>query len=210
MDEVDFENLSPVTKTMCTPWRPGLWAHMMSLAQLFGPIQDLNRKIAENTISLSESIRVASILAERFDLWESMLPTDVQLTHENLQRHAERHTGGPFVGLHLGHHHYATLLYYRFLELPDSVDVLIRPYSKRCKFHASSYSRLLSLARQTEGCEVFYPTVGHMAVVSSSVLLHSLIADTEGYMQLVRKQLEANFEAIVELQQYWPNTATMV
>jgi hypothetical protein len=45
-----------------------------------------------------------------------MLPLDVKMNEENLERHIQEGTGGAFIALHLGYHHYATLLYFRFLE----------------------------------------------------------------------------------------------
>lgn len=131
--------------------------------------------------------------------------------HENFGRYCQLGMGGPFVALHLGYHHYATLLYFPSLENPS---VLPAPatgtYYQRCKFHTSSYSDLLKLSRETDGCHVIYPTVGHMAVVSSLVLLHTLLLGEWEEVPDARDRMNSNFQAIIELSQYWTNTTHMV
>ncbi|KAK4031307.1 hypothetical protein C8A01DRAFT_21455 [Parachaetomium inaequale] len=149
-------------------------------------------------------------LSKQLEGWEWMLPLDIKMNEENLEHHIQKGTGGAFVALHLGYHHYATLLYFRFLEPAASSSPLADIYRTRCDFHASSYSNLLKLARHKRNCEVIHPTVGHMAVVSSSVLVHTLLCGEERALQSAREALNANFAAILELRRYWPNTAPMV
>ncbi|KAH7150311.1 fungal-specific transcription factor domain-containing protein [Dactylonectria estremocensis] len=210
MDESVFESLTPEKTRLDDPWQPGIWAHKISLVQLFGPIQDLNRRSVNGSVTANEVERSVALLAQQLETWEWMLPLDVKMGDENFERHANRGTGGPFVALHLGYHHYATLLYFRFLEplVPSSPTAGI--YRDKCKFHASSYSKLVKLARQRENCEVIYPTVGHMTVVSSSVLLHTLLFGEEADIKSARDAMNSNFAAIVELRQYWLNTAPMI
>ncbi|KAH7134145.1 hypothetical protein EDB81DRAFT_726057 [Dactylonectria macrodidyma] len=210
MDELVFESLTPEMTRLDVPWQPGLWAHKISLVQLFGPIQDLNRRSAYGSITSGEVEKSVASLDQQLENWEWMLPIDVRMGDENFERHVKRGTGGPFVALHLGYHHYATLLYFRFLEplVPSSPTAAL--YRNKCKFHASSYSNLVKLARQRENCEVIYPTVGHMAVVSSSVLLHTLLFGEEADIQGARDAMNSNFAAIVELRQFWLNTAPMI
>lgn len=210
MDETMFESLGPDETKLNSPWQPGLWAHKISLVRLFGPIQDLNHRSVYGNVSAEElESRVAS-LSVLLEDWESVIPYDVRMNAENLQRQIEAGHGGAFVALHLGYHHYATLLYFRFLESPTASSPRMELYRTKCKSHASSYSQLLKLARGRNNCEVIYPTVGHMAVVSSSVLLHTLLFSEGENLQDTRNALNANFEAILELRRYWPNTAPMV
>lgn len=65
-------------------------------------------------------------------------------------------------------------------------------------------------SRQMQGCEANYPTIGHMTAVSSSVLLHTMLFGDQQELLTARRELSANFEALVELQQYWPATEAMV
>ncbi|KAH6967678.1 fungal-specific transcription factor domain-containing protein [Ilyonectria sp. MPI-CAGE-AT-0026] len=210
MDETIFESLGAEETKLNVPWRPGIWAHMIALVQMFGPIQDLNRRSVYGSITLEEMEAGVTYISSRLENWEQMLPVDVRMNEENLERHIQRGTGGAFIALHLGYHHYATLLYFRFLEPPRSTSPLVEIYHGKCNFHALSYSRLVKLARHKQRCEVIYPTVGHMAVVSSSVLLHTLLFGEERDLKSVRDALNANFAAILDLRRYWRNTAPMI
>lgn len=210
MDETMFESLTPDEIKLKDPWQPGIWAQMISLVRLFGPIQDLNHRSVYGNVSTEELESSVASLSRRLQNWESMIPHEVRMNAENLQRHIQAGHGGAFVALHLGYHHYASLLYFRFLEPAASSSKSAALYRTKCKFHASSYSELLKLARGKENCEVVYPTVGHMAVVSSSVFLHTLLFGEEENLEDARDALNSNFEAILELRRYWPNTAPMV
>lgn len=210
MDETLFESLTPDETNLNSSWKPGIWAHKISLVRLFGPIQDLNHRSVYGNVSPEELESSVASLSRLLENWECTIPHDVRMNTENLQRHIQAGHGGAFVALHLGFHHYATLLYFRFLEPGASSSPFAALYRTKCKFHASSYSELVKLARQKENCEVIYPTVGHMAVVSSSVLLHTLLFSEDENLQDVRDALNANFEAILELRRYWPNTGPMV
>lgn len=210
MDETMFESLAPEETKLNRPWKPGIWAHKISLVRLFGPIQDLNHRSVYGNVSTEELEASVASLSRLLEDWEEMIPHDVRMNADNLQRHIQAGHGGTFIALHLGYHHYATLLYFRFLEPASSSSPFAALYRSKCKSHASSYSELVKLARRKENCEVIYPTVGHMAVVSSSVLLHTLLFSEDEDLRDSRDALNANFEAILELRRYWPNTAPMV
>ncbi|KAK7416201.1 hypothetical protein QQX98_005398 [Neonectria punicea] len=209
MDESIFHSLSPDQESLEGAWKPGLWAHMISLVQHFGPIQDLNRRSALGNVDSDELDREVRHISQQIELWEMMLPTESKMTEQNLHLHQGKGTGGALVALHLGYHHYSTLLYFRFLEDQRAVTDLRKWCISRCKHHASAYSALLRQARREPGCEAVYPTVGHMAVVSSSVLLHILLFGDENELESARLELNANFEALIELKQYWPNMVSM-
>ncbi|KAG5655693.1 hypothetical protein KAF25_009192 [Fusarium avenaceum] len=210
MNETVFESLTPEETKLNVPWQPGLWAHKISLVRLFGPIKDLNHRSVYGNITVGEIESSVTPLAEMLEEWERTIPQDVRMSAENLQHHIEVGQGGAFIALHLGYHHYATLLYFRFLEPAASSSPFATIYRTRCKYHASSYSNLVKLARQRKNCEVIYPTVGHMAVVSSSVILHTLLFSEDENLESARDALKANFEAILELRRYWPNTESMI
>ncbi|ETS82474.1 hypothetical protein PFICI_04350 [Pestalotiopsis fici W106-1] len=184
---------------IATSWKPGLWAHMITLVQFFGPVMDLNRRCASPSFSAEERDRTVAALSLQLHQWEEMLPCDVRNSTENLLEHKARGLGGPFVALHLGFHHYATLLYFQFLSSPNEP-----LYARRCKYHARAYSTLLEQARKTGSCEAVYPTVGHMATVSSATLLYTLLFGDEFELADSRAGLNTNFEALIELRTYWP------
>ncbi|KAF9772400.1 hypothetical protein IL306_009896 [Fusarium sp. DS 682] len=210
MHEPIFESLSPEETKLNVPWQPGLWAHKISLVRLFGPTKDLNHRSVYGNINNDEIESTVASLSKLLDSWEWTIPPNIRLSTENLERFIDAGHGGAFIALHLDYHHYATLLYFRFLEPAESSSPLAAIYRAKCKFHASSYRDLMKLARQKESCEVIYPTVGHMAVVSSSVLLHTLLFSVDEDVQPARDALKSNFEAILELRRYWPNTESMV
>lgn len=175
MDESGFYSL-PVNKIVRdTPWTPGLWAYMITLVNLFGPIQDLNRRVVQEDLDDDEINRCACDLSQRLDAWQENLPADTSLNPDNLEGHKKKGTGGPFVALHLGFHHYSTLLYFQYSKTNNLSDATARVFAERCELHASSYSALLEFSRENKGFQAVYPTVGHMAIVSSSVLLHTLL-----------------------------------
>jgi hypothetical protein len=184
---------------------------MATLIEVFSPIQELNWRAANSEGLHPDQIEQETYeLAHLLDNWERGLPHDVQLTESNLREHSNRGTGGIFMGLHLGFHHYAILLFYQYLDMRSTMTARARQFAERCKNHALSYSTWLARGRQQPGCEAVYPTVGHMAIVSSSVLLHTLLFGEENELSQSRRCLEANFEALLELEGYWPIVKTMV
>jgi hypothetical protein len=210
MDEQLFHSLTRDQQIVSTPWKPGLWAHMITVVELFGPIQDLNRKLVQGGYNEDEIEQQVHHLSKQLDLWLKRLPEDTTLNEANFLHHLRRGTGGPFVALHLGFHHYSTLLFFQYLDTRRPGTATTNAYSNRCKRHASSVSLLLKRARQQEGSEAVWPTVGHCLIVSSSVLLHTLLFGDEQELSEARSSLNANFEALIELTRYWPCLKSMV
>lgn len=210
MDEMTFRSLSPDQETLGVPWKPGIWAHLITLVRLYGPIQDLNRRVAKGNADAAELNQAFAGLEQKLEFWSEMLPADMQFTLQNLHGYQHNGLGGPFISLHLTYHHHSTLLYFRFLEDKQISSLNYRSYAARCKHHASSFSSLLQLSRQLEGCVSNCPTVGHMTTVSSSVLLHTMLFGDVEELPRARRELSANFEALVELQRYWPATSALV
>ncbi|CAJ0555015.1 Ff.00g135280.m01.CDS01 [Fusarium sp. VM40] len=208
MDEITFHSLLPNHETPLAQWKPGLWAHMVRLVRFFGPIQDLNRRIAKGDTDILKLDKAVESLSQQLDAWSEMLPCTAQMTVQNLYYQQQNGLGGPFVTLHLTYHYYSTLLYFRFLEsqnAPSSTQ-----YITRCKHHASSFSSLLHLSHQVKGCGVDYSCIGHMTAVSSSVLVHTLLFGESQELQKARRELNTNFEALMELLKRWPVTEAMV
>lgn len=185
--------------------KSGLWAYMITLVEIFGPVQDLNRRLLEEDVREEESDGVVSALSKQLDVWEQSLPAHLELNDKNLEQHRDRGLGGSFVALHLGYHHYATLLYFHYLDPIRPSGAKRDIYVGRCKFHATSYSSLLKTSRDRKGCEAVYATVGHMALVSSAVLLHTLLFGNDHELPKARESLTHNFEALIELKRLWPS-----
>lgn len=187
------------------PLSLGLWAYMITLVEIFGPVQDLNRLLVEDNIRDEESDRRVELYSQQLNDWQESLPPHLQLTEANLDQHKNRGLGGSFVALHLGYHHYATLLFFQYLDPRRASLTTHQDYLNRCKYHASAYSALLKASRDREACEAVYATVGHMTLVSSSVLLHTLLFGKEDELLAARQNLTRNFEALIELKRLWPS-----
>lgn len=216
MDEITFHSLSPdqtaSSPTPSTSWKPGIWAHMVSLLRLFGPIQDLNRRVAKGEgrgEDICDLDKAAADLGQQLETWKDMLPAAAHMTVQNLDYHQGHGLGGPLVALHLTYHHYSTLLYFRYLENGVKPTSVPKACITRCKHHASSFSSLLRLSRQMQGCRVDYPSVGHMTAVSSSVLVHTLLFGDPQELREARRpsmptlRLWWSFNSTGQLQKQW-------
>ena len=188
----------------------GMWAHLTTLVPLFGPIHNINRLTVDNktyTIRLDEQVEQ---LARNLEDWKKNLPNDAQMNEDNLYRQQRAGLGGLLLSIHLAYHYFSILLYFRYLDAQPPTSSNDRTYIARCKVHATSFSSLLSLSRQLKGCDVVFPALGHMATVSSSVLVHTLLFGEPDEIETARQELNTNFEALIEFTQYWPATSAMV
>lgn len=215
MDELGFASLVPDQIELNAPRKLGLWARMVTLVQLSNPIMELNRRIAERNIDSNDLKTTVQRIEGQLQDWLDSLTLDTRMTVPNLDRQHQNGLGGLFVALHLTFHYCSTLLCFSFLEAqanipPSTVGCDTSPYADLCKHHASSFSGLLHLSRQLEGCQISYPGFSHMITISSAVLLHTLLLQDEGEIREARRNLNANFEALVELQGPWPATTAVV
>ncbi|KAJ5986122.1 hypothetical protein N7451_010487 [Penicillium sp. IBT 35674x] len=211
MAETEFWSLQPGQRLeSISDSRPGLWGHMVILARIFGHIQDLHQKLANGLLEEGTAERITQNLAHKFEHFVQDLPPTLIFSLENLRRHARMGLGRAFVALHLGYHHYATLLYFPYFDVKTSPNVNRTLFVARCKYHATSFSDLLRSSQETPDCEAVYLIVAHMTVVSSSALLHTLLFGDQAELLDVRKRLISNFETLLKLEQYWPGVGLMV
>lgn len=212
MSELDFHNLAPgqVVDNSSRITRPGLWGYMIILVRIFGHIQHLHRQLADGTLDNSGIEASTRKLASEFEDFIQGLPSGLQLTMGNMEKHARLGVGQAFVALHLGYHHYATLLYFPYLgsQLTHILDQKL--FATRCKHHAAAFSDLLRSSSEMKGCEVVYFIVAHMTVTSSSVLLHTLLFGQEDELFDTRKRLYYNFQILLRLKTYWRGVGMMV
>ncbi|KAM0721303.1 hypothetical protein Q7P37_003591 [Cladosporium fusiforme] len=205
LDEYEFHALPLGQSSWNCETRPGLWAYMIELAELFGPIQDLNRLLANNEANDHVASSKVTYLITTLQNWQAGLPPTVRLGAETLLFHKSRGQGRTFVALHLGYFHYATLLLFHFLD-PSSASLPYADlYAERCRQHASAFSDLLRTAYETEDCEAMYNIVGHMTVVSSSVLIHTLLFGDDDELPAAKARLESNFKILMKLKVWWPS-----
>lgn len=209
LGEYEFQNHDASQKVWTASTDPGLWAYMILLAELFGPIQDLNRLIASGNASEQYISTQVAQLYSTLQTWQNDLPLGVRLNSETLAYHRSRGHGRTFVALHLGYFHYTTLLFFHFLDQSSKAIPNSETYAERCRQHASAFSDLLETSYSIEECEVMYTIVGHMAVVSSSVLIHTLLFGSEEQLPGARRQLESNFKILMRLKSWWPSVGQM-
>lgn len=206
-DEIAFQRL-PVDyygRGRVESSREGLWAHSIRLVEILGPIHELNYTLADSRTAESAADGAVSELAQRLDHWHKALPNYMLLSDENMEIYRSHGMGGPFIALHVGHHHYSTLLYFRYLDSTRRNDnTTAQEFARRCKLHASTTSRLLRKSREQSGLETVQATVAQVAVVSSAVLLHSLLYSDASELPQTKSDLSSNFELLIELKQYWP------
>jgi hypothetical protein len=148
---------------------------MVILARIFGKIQDLHQKLSNGVLDEHHAELITQDLAQELETFEQGLPPDLHFTVHNLKKHARVGLGQVFVALHLGHHHYATLLYFPFFDIQLSQTRSRALFVSRCKHHATMSSDLLRTSHETPDCEAVYLIVAHMTVVSSAALLHTLL-----------------------------------
>jgi hypothetical protein len=188
----------------------GLWGYMVMLARIFSEIQDLHVRLADGELNEQHMEEITESLARELDRFLDDLPSNLQFTVDNLKFHAAADLGRAFIALHLGYHHYATLLYFQYFDTQLGQTPSRAIYVARCKYHAASFSDMLRLSHETENCEAFYLIVAHMTVVSSSALLHTLLFGSQDELLDTRKRLCFNFELLLKLKQYWPGVDLMV
>ncbi|KAH6717984.1 hypothetical protein BKA61DRAFT_716562 [Leptodontidium sp. MPI-SDFR-AT-0119] len=212
MDEVQFRKLNPTNTTeILENWKPGIWSHMITLAKIFGDIQDLNRMLVEDEAWEEDQIESRVLgLAEELTSFERDLPPKMSFSSENLNFQQKQGVGRAFVALHLGYHHYATLLYYQYLDQRRPPTPTKRIFTERCKYHAIAFCELISTSAKQGDSEALHNVVGHMTVVSSSVLLHTLLLGDDEELPMARQRLESNFEFLVRLRDIWPSVNLMM
>ncbi|OGM51156.1 hypothetical protein ABOM_000117, partial [Aspergillus bombycis] len=212
MSELDFHSLAPgqPVDNVSQITRPGLWGYMIILVRVFGQIQHLHLQLADGTLGNSGIETSTRQLASKFETFIQSLPSGLQLTTENMETHARLGIGQAFIALHLGYHHYATLLYFPYLgsQLTHILDRKL--FATRCKYHAAAFSDLLRSSNETKGCEAVYFIVAHMTVISSSALLHTLLFGQEDELFDTKRRLYYNFQILLRLKAYWRGVGMMV
>jgi hypothetical protein len=192
-------------------WRPGLWGHMVNSVEIYSQVQDLHEKLAESA-EWDEDDLEASVqsLDIRLMAFEQGLKPQERYSRENLAAYVQKGLGSVFIAFHIGFYHYRTLLFYQYLDHRRPSTLNGRAYADRCKYYANMVCEILAASRDTKGAEAVYNIVGHVTVVSSSVLLYAYLSGDAHELPATRQRLESNFQSLVELRSYWPSVEQMV
>lgn len=187
----------------------GLWAQMIRLADIFTHVQSFHQDILSSRSTRRTIEDRAIAISGMFERYRDDLPQAYHFNQINLDSHIQRKLGSVFVALHLGYHHYASLLYFHFLDKAHESD-LARAYAERCKDHAAHLSDLNKTSMASIDTNACYHIVGHMATISSAVLLYTLLFGKEHELVEARRRLETNFLKLLELIAYWPELNRIV
>ncbi|KAH8204113.1 hypothetical protein TruAng_001665 [Truncatella angustata] len=212
MDETAFFRMQAGEPDIAeSEWKPGFWGHTVGLVEIYKQIQDLNKHLAE-TVEWDEDIiedAVRSLDAELVAFDHNLEPR-MRWSLENLAGQVSLGQGRTFVAFQLGYHHYCTLLFYQYLDYRRPSTRNGRVYAERCKYHATIICEILNASREREGAEAIYNIVGHLTVVSSSVLLHTYLFGEASELPDSRRRLESNLESLVQLRGYWSSVELMI
>ncbi|KAL1890890.1 hypothetical protein Sste5346_008031 [Sporothrix stenoceras] len=212
MDEAVFAEMRPGDPDIDNAtWKPGLWGHMVRLVEIYGQIQDFLRHLAESVDwdedVINDTVRDLDTQMADFEL---NIGPAVVFSPENLARYLAHGLGSVFVAFHLGYHHYYTLLFYVYLDSRRPPTANGKAYARRCKHHAKTICEVLRASRVNPGAEALYNIVGHVTIVSSSVLLHTYLFGEADELPHSRSCLESNLETLVQLRACWANIDLMV
>lgn len=182
----------------------GMWAQMAQTLNIYTKINILIRRLSQGSISFPEYCEETDILERDLDQWEELLPPALVYTYENLIHMVEKNVGKIFLSMHIGYYHFRQMLLFPFLDSRLSQSAA-HSRAVKCKESASIISDILRASEATPGCKMLYFIYGHIAVVSSSVQLHTLLFNNN---KLERNQardgLISNFQHLMSLKSYWP------
>ncbi|KAL6708196.1 hypothetical protein ACN47E_003380 [Coniothyrium glycines] len=210
-------HLSPVTIRDGMPGiganRDGIWTAMLPLNKIHSEVMSLNYTLLDAIFNPVEELCRVRQLANKVEEWYEALPVRLQFNQTNIAYHMQEDLGREFNVLHILYHFQSQMLYYRFLQdIPEdstqSLNTSERAlYASRCKAHAQAMSEIMWSGTIQPGMECFWsPVNGHLIVVASSVLLHTLMFDPDDQKtHQARQLLEHNFTMLLQLQEYWPS-----
>lgn len=192
-------------------WRPGLWGHMVRSVEIYAQILDFHKHLADADVWDEDSISLTvHDLDAQLGQFEQSLDPTMRFSLDNLKTYIAQGLGGVFVAFNIGLHHYWTLLFYLYLDHRRPITPNGRAYASRCKVHATIICNILRASREFETAEALYNIVGHVAIVSSSVLLHTYLFGEPEELPDAKRGLESNFESLVQLRKYWASIEFMV
>lgn len=212
MDELVFYKMKAGDADIAaSDWKPGIWGYMVTMIDIYTQIQDLLQYLAYTTDWDDELVeKEVQRLDIELDTLERNLPTDMHWSLEHLALHIRNGLGRVFAAFHIGFHHYYTLLFYQYLDPHRSPTQRSSAYAVRCKKHSTVVCDILRASRENTEAEVLYNIVGHVTVVSSSVLLHTYLFGEAEELPDAKRRLESNLESLVQLRRYWPSVELMV
>lgn len=211
ISETVFLSLKPGESQISVPlteYDPtkSLFAQMLQLNTIFAEISQYTKSAINDPNWDPEDTTFVDKLSLKLDGWYEALDPAFKDTQQNMEMQVAQGSGPMFVALYLGFYHFGFLLYYQFLH-SDSyrTGYSLAPYAAKCRTHSTGLCDILYRSLATPGAEVYYPMVGHVLVIASTIQLHILLFGTnEVEIAAARGRLEKNFKILTELQYFWP------
>lgn len=216
LEEDRFENLTAATVRQGVLHGPearssSIWGRIIVINETFAEVFNLMWEALElppHSPTIESKVRELTL---RLDRWNAELPEHLQLHPENIETFRLRGRLQELAVPHLIYHHQCQLLYFQYLaqdppSMGETVDSAARRYVDRCKAHAEALSDLMWIANTTSGMECLWsPVNGHLVVVASTVLLHSILFnEVAEQITKVKRLLERNFIMLLQFERYWP------
>lgn len=210
MLEHDFQAVNAEDSDVLCKTSLGFWAYMVKLVKIFAHVQTLHQVLLSPGHDDMYILNLTKRAAEAFEQYQAELPSDMAFNQTNLDKYRKSNTARIFIALHLGYNHYATLLYFHHLDKRRSFSSIDKLFADRCKAHAAELSDIIKISMEQTGCEAYFHIVGHMTIISSSVLLHTLLFGSEEELADARERLRINFLKLIDLSKYWPGIGRIV
>jgi hypothetical protein len=206
IDDSDFQSLSPeqLVESRTSPSsRCDMWAQMGRTLNIYTRINVLLRRLSQNAISFEEFCKEAAVLEHGLDQWAKNLPPNLTYSYDNFMLMIDKKVGKTFLSMHIGYYHFRQMLLFPFLDT-RLARWTTRDRAAKCKESATIVSDILRYSQTTPRCKMEYFIYGHIAVVSSSVHLHTLLcSDDQSDLSSARQRLVFNFQFLMGLKAYW-------
>lgn len=206
IDDADFQTLSAelLVESRTSPSsKCDMWAQMGRTLNIYTRINVLLRRLSQNAISFEEFCKEAAVLEHGLDQWAKNLPPNLTYSYDNFMLWIDKKVGKTFLSMHIGYYHFRQMLLFPFLDT-RLARWATRDRAAKCKESASIVSDILRYAQTTPNCKMDYFIYGHIAVVSSSVHLHTLLCgDDQLELSSARQRLVFNFQFLMGLKAYW-------
>jgi hypothetical protein len=205
IDDAEFRTPGPdlFEGPVSPPPQYGMWAQMAQTLNIFTKINTLLRRLSQDSIQFHQYCEEAAILEHDLDRWAEDLPPTLIYNYDNFMHMIGKKMGQIFLSMHIGYYHFRQMLFFPFLDSRLTRSTTISRAAK-CKESATIVSNILRNSETTPGCKMIYFIYGHIAVISSSVQLHTLLfSDDQPERNLARDGLVSNFQYLMNLKLYW-------
>ncbi|OOQ85328.1 putative C6 transcription factor [Penicillium brasilianum] len=206
IDDADFQTLSAerLVESRTPPSsKCDMWAQMGRTLNIYTRINVLLRRLSQNAISFEEFCKDAAVLEHSLDQWAKNLPPNLAYSYDNFMLMIDKQVGKTFLSMHIGYYHFRQMLLFPFLDT-RLARWTTRDRAAKCKESASIVSDILRYSQTRPKCKMNYFIYGHIAVVSSSVHLHTLLcSDDQSDLSSARQRLVFNFQFLMSLKAYW-------